>query len=347
MLGMGQKRTKEYFDIEDLRPPVLALPIITASERELCEVKVTGSRGDIYTVDKIEMSCTCPDWMEDRIRFPRPDVRRACKHVDWQFSPDRFVLRGEKLFGRLVPVPALECRFGGFTINGSLVLFRGEPKRRWYFEVLAEHKGDNSSGDFAHFRTDMYRWFDRPVPKYSEQIKHYLRNWLKHQPEFEEVSPPLPQSVLDRFAERERLEELEKEKCYVCRFQLHFDKKEPEVTSIVCPRCTATNILTKSGRTNTQERLALYRKYDGDLYDKKLLSLQGHIEREFERRCRTYKELQHVGGLTHYEFNNHVMNLESEKERRLWKLRHEKEIELETIRKKERELRRIALERKI
>ncbi len=292
---MARKATKENFDIEELRPAILALPIINENERLTREV--IGSHGDVYAVNLVEMSCTCLDWMESRIRFPRPDVRRACKHIVWQFQLDRFVLKGEKLFGRLVPVPTLECRFGQFKINNSHVLFRCEPKRRWYFEVLAEEKGSDLSTKLTIFRTDMYRWFNRPVPKYSEPIKHYLRIWLKNQPEFEEELSPLPHFVLDNFKERERLEELDKEKCFVCRFQLSFTDKTPEVLNVCCPRCESVNVLTRSGQTNTPERLRLYRKYDGDLYDKNiegLFSLHENSGKLAELRSTKETELNEI-----------------------------------------------------
>jgi hypothetical protein len=56
--------------------------------------------------------------------------------------------------------------------------------------------------------------------------------------------------------------------CYVCTLGLDFPLGLPETIEVVCPRCGITNVLTQSGRTNRPERMAIYRKYDGDLYSK-------------------------------------------------------------------------------
>lgn len=292
---MKRRTVKDYFNVYELRTPLLSLPILAENERR--SIEVSGSRDERYMVNLAEMSCSCPDWAESRVRFHKPDIRRACKHIVRQFHPDRFVLKGEKLAGRLVPIPPLEFRLGCIEINGSLVLFRCAQMRRWYFDVIAPLKGNDEKDFHANFRTDMSGWADRFIPKYADEIKRYLRKWLNKQPEFEEGLPPLPQSVLGKFAERKLLEELDKEKCFVCGFQLSFTDKTPEALFVCCPRCESFNVLTQSGRTNTPERLRLYRKYDGDRYDtniKGLFSLHENDGKLDELRSSKERELNEI-----------------------------------------------------
>lgn len=42
---------------------------------------VSGSRGDVYSVNLIEQKCTCPDYAETRATAARNSTARLCKHL--------------------------------------------------------------------------------------------------------------------------------------------------------------------------------------------------------------------------------------------------------------------------
>lgn len=335
---MKKVSTKEYFEISELRPPLLSLPMLEASEQ--ISFEVIGSSGDRYVVNLVEMSCTCPDWTESRIRFARPDIRRACKHIAKQISFDRFVLKGERLAGRLVPIPAVEYRLGCIEVDESIVIFRCASMRRWHFEVVAPFKDTDRSETYANFFTDMYGWSDRRVPKYSDEIKRFLRKWLKKQPEFEEELPPLPNSALEAMEKKFAELETDLQRCYVCYYQLSFPIAPPETVQITCPQCETVNILTRKERTNTPERMALYRKYDGDIHGKTIEGLLVFALRHFEGNLQTLREFKREGRITEYEFEHQARDNNLSKAKRLEELESQKALELEIIKGIEREARK-------
>ncbi|HMJ09408.1 MAG TPA: hypothetical protein VK468_10410, partial [Pyrinomonadaceae bacterium] len=243
----------DEFSIFEIDKPILGLPILDSSKCTVNEIK--GSYGDLYIVDLSNFSCTCLDWLENRVRFSIPDVRRACKHIVRHVGPEAFVLKGNRLAGFLVPIPSCNYRLEAFQVNESIIIFRQAEDRRW-FDVVAPAKAYEETDRYFVFGTDGYRWSEQNVPKYGLPIKRFIREWVRRQSvNFDGVVPPLPPSARNSIAERERQTELDKEKCFVCRFPLSFSDKTPEAMFISCPRCKSFNVLTQSERTNTPERL--------------------------------------------------------------------------------------------
>lgn len=232
--------------------------------------KMEGNSGVVYKIDLINFTCTCPDWVEGRVRFSFPDIRRACKHIA------RFLSSGPTI---LLPIPACDYRLGAFSIENRKLFLIQKENNRWidvYYQT--EHGGYTSHGFCMLER----RWANREPPPNTVLIKQIIRSWLKTeepQPWNGEL-PPLPSTAVESIRKREEAQEAEYQRfeeaklgCFVCLLKLQFPPGPPECIQIICPQCGITNVLTKSGRTNRPERLAIYKKYDGDLYTKKVEGL--------------------------------------------------------------------------
>ncbi|HMJ07788.1 MAG TPA: hypothetical protein VK468_02205, partial [Pyrinomonadaceae bacterium] len=85
-------------------------------------------------------------------------------------------------------------------------------------------------------------------------------------------------------------------------------------------------------------RLRLYRKYDGDLYDKNIRGLFEHQEIEFERQSNEIERLLVEKSIALDEYKIRQKELETMKSATLRKLNLSKETELNEIRRREKEL---------
>ena len=95
---------EQFLQIET---PRLTLPLLPSEALKFYEVR--GQSNIPYYVDLTSFSCTCPDWMEERVRFEFPDIRRACKHICWSLH------MGE--LANFLPIPPCDYRIGAFAIG--------------------------------------------------------------------------------------------------------------------------------------------------------------------------------------------------------------------------------------
>jgi hypothetical protein len=165
-----------------LKTPALALPILPDEKTKLH--KVQGSRVEPYKIDLNDFSCACPDWLEQRIRFAFPDIRRACKHIVNLLPNFQFVTQGHKLAGWLAPIPPCRHRLGAFEVEGYAVLFKRSEDRSWIDVVTASRVGE---GDFCYdlfgLNPDERRWASGERPKNSNVVKKLIRDWIKCDPQ--------------------------------------------------------------------------------------------------------------------------------------------------------------------
>jgi len=261
---MATQGTKDHNEsVVKLETPAMEL----RSQEGERTYKVAGTSGVVYRIDLGSFSCTCPDWVERRVRFPFPDIRRACKHISLFLQDDTVAV--------LLPIPPENYRIGVFSIGNRKLFVLQKGENRWIDVYCESEYGGYTSHGYCMFEK---RWANGDRPPKSTLIKGTIRSWLKSEPErdWKKELPPLPSSAVIARRRREQFEFLEHLKsedaklgCYVCMLKLDFPPAPPETVEVICPRCGIANVLTQSGRTNRPERMAIYRKYDGDLYSKR------------------------------------------------------------------------------
>ena len=93
-----------------------------------------------------------------------------------------------------------------------------------------------------------------------------------------------------------------------------------------------------SGITITPERLALFRKYDGDRYNKKIEGLFAFRGRHFKNRLRELNISRDESRVSSLEFETNRKTILGQKDAALHELQTQKEVELGEIRRREREI---------
>jgi hypothetical protein len=157
--------------------------------------------------------------------------------------------------------------------------------------------------------------------------------------------PALPSSVIEAKQERLAQEEVERKqreeertKCYACSLKLTFPPASPETVEVTCPRCGIANVQLRSGSINRPERMAIYRKYDGDLYSKHPDGLIPRTERQLDADFEMIRQLKEAGRISDKKYNSLYRKHHRQKERVLGELYGQKTIELELLKKREKEI---------
>lgn len=146
-----------------------------------------------------------------------------------------------------------------------------------------------------------------------------------------EVKPSVLPSYREQLKQEELQYEHEKKKCYVCHYPLEIPEKVEQGFSIKCPRCNIVNVVTKSGTTNRPERLAIYRKYDGDLYNKSEKGLIKQLREQLEVEFQSIKAKKNSGEIDEKEYKHLYGQHYHHKEKMIAELEEQKRLELEPL----------------
>jgi len=146
--------------------------------------------------------------------------------------------------------------------------------------------------------------------------------------------------------QEEKIQRYEEERsgCYVC--DLPLSKPDSKTNDLFkCPRCGITNILNKSGKMNRPERMEIYKKYDGDLYDlSRSKGLHNEMVAEFDKEFEPIKEQKKNGEIDEKEYKSLYGKWYRKKEKSLEKLEDQKREELSIFVKEEKEIKKRLME---
>jgi hypothetical protein len=140
--------------------------------------------------------------------------------------------------------------------------------------------------------------------------------------------------------EREDADRRRHPPCYVCQQPLPGPENPPEGTALVCEQCEIVNVVTTtSGGTNRPERLAIYRRFDGDRRTGER-GLVGELESRFEADVATLKAEKAAGRVTDVEYRARRAKLTRERNAEAERIEAAKRAELEPLLAEERAIQR-------
>src|SRR5207253_5351441 len=93
-----------------------------------------------------------------------------------------------------------------------------------------------------------------------------------------------------------------------------------------------------SGSINRPERMAIYRKYDGDLYSKQTDGLIPRTERQLDAEFEMIRQLKEARRISDKEYKSIYRKHNQQKEKVLGELYSQKRTDLELLKKQEREI---------
>lgn len=124
--------------------------------------------------------------------------------------------------------------------------------------------------------------------------------------------------------------------CYVCKSPINAVGAVPLVDEIACQYCGKTNVILKSGASNTPERLALYLKYDGfDGNWATVGGLLGNLSLERQAKLEENEAQYAAGNISEEVFKKNRKQIKLENNRKKKPFEKQKKEELRAIHKVE------------
>jgi hypothetical protein len=157
------------------------------TEERAVLLKLTGEPEDVefqgetatYTINIINQTCTCPDFLVARAAFPVGHMRRICKHlahlmkINAETNTFEQVVLREIRFGL---APDDRYRFMGLK-DGRIVLMFKHTDRDWC-DVIAPIRKANTYDVFG-YSVLQKRWSYSHSPRDAMEIKPVLLQWLE------------------------------------------------------------------------------------------------------------------------------------------------------------------------
>ena len=304
-LSIPENATITRFDSPELIVPTTLRP------RKKSGIGICDRTLSSANVDVIDLTCDCDYWLCEKSRFPKTDPRRLCGHL-WDLLRDNCFSNGgfgyENLF---FPLTSKNYLLSTYKINNKLVQIMSKGTSPW-IDVVAQNRSKNPKYDCFGYHLNEKRWSMQRSPNFSPLIKIAIS---LHRVEFLstdfEALPEVPEDALLRrkeiLAER-RIErnyhKNNRHHCYVCKLPVDAKGAQPLVQKFSCQHCGKINVLMPSGNTSTPERVALYKKYNGN-YSEGPGSI-GEIEIDRDNKLK----------INEMSFKNHEISEEVFKKRR-------------------------------
>jgi hypothetical protein len=135
--------------------------------------------------------------------------------------------------------------------------------------------------------------------------------------------------------------------CYVCKSPIDARDAVPLEDIIQCSYCGKTNVILRSGASNTPERVALYKKYDGFDGDWRTIGgLIGKLLYDRTARLDANEKLYRSGAISEEQFKRNRKDIKLENNRKKKPFEKQKQEELLALKKIESSHRKRVILRK-
>ncbi len=128
--------------------------------------------------------------------------------------------------------------------------------------------------------------------------------------------------------------------CYVCQSPLPFPEPVQVDTRMECPRCGILNVVTNTGRTNRPERLEIYKRYNGDLYDRSNVGLVGELYASIDAELKDLRDKKKQNLVDLKDYKRSYAQICRRREKMLAELDAQKNAELHGLRVEEKAIRK-------
>ena len=171
--------------LQSIQLPELSFRTIATDSLPVLEVASFSEPGVHYRVDLHQLTCTCPDFVQNRANLPADSFGRLCKHLSSEILRQENSDTYDDLSRAILKSYSRKASYYGTHLpSGSVVAFGISPGEEW-IDVFARKrkKGEtagNCTGEYACYGYSIQRngWSYGEGPVGAKEIREALRNLI-------------------------------------------------------------------------------------------------------------------------------------------------------------------------